>query len=143
MNVLRNIAAVVAGVLAGGMAVAVIEGIAGAIFPIPIPPDQKGNIVEWLKTNMDKVPFEAMLLVTLAWFAGTLVATVIAGLVAGSRKLLIAFIAGDLMLIVTLINLFSLPHPEWMWPAGIMAVVTAQGMTLVAGFVALGWRMDR
>jgi hypothetical protein len=141
MVVVRNILAVILGVIAGGIAVAAIEAAGMAMFPLPAKAEP--NNAEWLKANIDKVPLGAMIAVTVAWFAGVLVASTVAGLVAATRKLLLAFIAGDFLLVMTLFTLVKIPHPDWMWPAGIAAVVTAQGMALVAGFLLGGWRFDR
>lgn len=141
MVLFRNILAVIVGVIAGGAAVGVIEMLGMAVFPLPA--DANPQDAEWLKANIDKVPLGAMIAVTVAWFAGVLVASTVAGFVAATRKLLLAFIAGDLLLTMTLMMLVTIPHPDWMWPAGIAAVVTAQGMVLVAGFLFAGWRFDR
>lgn len=140
MILFRNVLAVIVGAVAGAVAVGAIEMFGMMMFPLPA--GSKPEDMEWLKANIDQIPLGAMVAVTAAWFAGVLVASIVAGFLAATHKLAMAFIAGDFLLLMTLVMLVTIPHPDWMWPAGIAAVVTAQGMVLVAGFLFCRWRFD-
>lgn len=105
---LRFFLAVLAGVLAGGAVVALIEALGHFFFP---PPDDISidNVCNYLS----EAPLMVFVFLLLAWASGGMVAGLFAKLTyRGNNKP--AFVAGAVLLIFVLINLFNIPcHPLW------------------------------
>jgi hypothetical protein len=76
---------------------------------------------------MAALPTGAFILVAFAWFIGTLVGAGIANLIA--RRSIAGWIVVGLIMAAALFNLTMLPHPVWMWGAGIL-------LPLAAGWIA-------
>ncbi|MFN3190918.1 MAG: SRPBCC family protein [Aureliella sp.] len=114
---IRNIFATLAGTIAGGLAVALVQSLSNWLHPIPADMDitNAEAMGEWIS----KLPLAAFLIVLASWIIGCLVATSIARRLAGSRILLPGLIAWVCMSAATMLTLLSIPHPLWMWPAGI------------------------
>ena len=97
-----------AGVFAGGAVVALIEAIGHFFFP----PPEAINMVNACD-YFPEAPVMVFVFLLLAWAGGALVAGVFAKLTyrANNKP---AFVAGAVLLIFVLINLFSIPcHPLW------------------------------
>lgn len=118
MNVLlRNIGATIAGVLAGGLVVAAIEGISSSVYPAP--PELDLNDPEQLAEFVSTLPVGAFLFVLVAWAAGSAAAAAVGRRFAWQRRLVPGAIAAGVLLAGAVANLFLIPHPLWFWFAGI------------------------
>jgi len=105
---LRFFLAVLAGLVCGGVAVALIEALGHYFFP---PPESLAP--EAFCAYFLTVPIMAFVFLLLAWGLGALIAGMVAKLVyrANNKP---AFVAGTIQLIFVLINLFMIPcHPLW------------------------------
>lgn len=115
----RSILGVLAGIVAGGIVVYLVE--LPGYFIHPPPPNFNFNDPEAFKAHIAAAPPAAMLIVLLAWTIGSLVAAFIAALIARRSFLVHGLVAGAIFVVLDLINLVSYPHPMWMWAGGILA----------------------
>ncbi len=117
MRLVRNILAVVAGVVAGGCIVAAVESISSLVYPPPKDLDFSNRTA--MSQFVAGLPLGAFLLVLAAWSAGNFAAGYLARRWTPARMLWPALIACGLLLLAALINLALIPHPLWFWFAGI------------------------
>ena len=115
---LRKILAIVLGVVAGGIVVGVTEAIGHMIYPVPagLDPTKPELIAEYIRT----APMGALVAVLVSWALGALVAGIVATLIARVADAKFALIAGGVLLVFSLINMFVIPHPGWFRIAGIL-----------------------
>jgi len=107
---LRNIIAILAGILLGMLTIASIEYLGQDLFPNPV------NLVldEEMYTNdlaYEMIPLPSMLMVLLAYMLGSFIAGFFSAFI-GQRKSL-ALISGFILLLGGLINVLLIPHPLW------------------------------
>jgi len=113
----QNIVAGVCGVVAGGIAVAGIEGISSLVYPLPdgLDPYDKPAMTEYVK----QLPVGAFVFVLTAWFVGATVGVAVARRIAVGRNMVPGIVACGLLLLGTVAMLFQIPHPGWFNIAGI------------------------
>lgn len=119
----RNLVAVVTGIIAGGIVVAIVEGLGHAFFPPP--PGLDVTNPESLAKAMDQIPFGAKLVVLAAWALGSLTGGFMAAKLGGSRNLLLALLVGGVLLAGGAYTLVTIPHPLWMAALGLIVPLPA------------------
>lgn len=114
-----KVVATLAAILAGGCAVGVVQVIDSYFYGPPAGLDltDKGQLAEFVKT----LPLPAFLLVVASWICGGYLAALVGRLLAPGRGLLPSLIACTFLLLATVFNLLSIPHPTWMWFAAFLA----------------------
>lgn len=107
----KKILAVLAGVLAGGLVIFLVERIAHSIYPPPewLDPAKPETIARYV----DEAPVATLLFVLLSWALGSLAGGITATLVCNDRKSVYALTAGTLLLLLGIVNLIMIPHPPW------------------------------
>lgn len=107
----KNILAVIVGLLAGGAVNMGIIMISGSVIP---PPEGVDNsTVEGLKAGMHLFQPKHFLFPFLAHAVGTFVGALLAALIAANRKMLFAFVIGIFFLAGGVANVLMLPSPLW------------------------------
>ena len=109
--ILKNIIAVILGLVIGSMANMGIIMISGSIIPPPEGADV--TTMEGLTASMHLFTPINFLMPFLAHAIGTLVGAFIAAKIGASRKMVLAFIIGCFFLIGGTLNVFMLPSPIW------------------------------
>lgn len=109
--ILRNLLAVVAGLVIGGIVNMTLVSISGSI--IPIPEGINPNDVNSLKENIHRFEAKHFLMPFLAHALGTLIAALVAVKLAVSQHFRIAIFIGVLYLIGGIIAVFMIPAPTW------------------------------
>lgn len=109
--IVRNILAVIAGIVIGSIVNMTLITVSGSIIPPPEGADV--TTMEGLKASMALFQPKHFIMPFLAHALGTLVGAVIAALVAGTRKMTFAMVIGCLFLIGGVINVILLPSPVW------------------------------
>lgn len=109
--ILRNILAVVAGLLVGSMVNMGLIMISGSVIPPPNGADV--TTTEGLKAAMPLFEPKHFIFPFLAHALGTLVGAWIAALIAGKRKMRVAMVIGIFFLAGGIANVFMLPSPLW------------------------------
>jgi len=129
----KNIAAGIAGVVIAGLLVWLVEMLGHAVYPPPT--DLNFADPDAMRAYIDMMPLGALLFVAAAWFIGTLGGTFAACKIGDAKPMIFAVVVGGLMLIATLFNLVTIPHPLWFSILGVVGIVVAAwlGMTLGAG----------
>mgnify|MGYP003650473834 FL=1 len=109
--IVKNILAVVAGLIIGSVVNMLIIMVSGSI----IPPPESGDIttMEGLKATMHLFEPQTFIFPFLAHALGTLVGAFVAAKIAASRKMLMALIVGLFFLIGGTINIVLLGGPMW------------------------------
>ena len=109
--ILRNILAVIAGIIIGSI---VNMGlIMVGTMAVPAPDGADVSTMEGLKEAMHLFKPINFLFPFLAHTLGTLVGAIVAALIAGSRKMLFAIIIGFVFLLGGIYNVINLPSPLW------------------------------
>ncbi|MDE0299730.1 MAG: hypothetical protein OXN17_13940 [Candidatus Poribacteria bacterium] len=108
---IRNVLAVIVGVIAGS-AVNMALVVAGSKI-IPPPDGVDVTNVESIKDHMHLFEFRHFVVPFAAHAAGTLVGAFVAVLITASHKLKLGLLIGVLFLIFGTINVFMLPSPAW------------------------------
>lgn len=122
---MRIVLGVVAGLVVAILCVFAIELVGHNLYPPPegIDPSNPAD----LERLMASVPATALAFVAIAWFVGTLAGAWVANAIA--RRALAGWIVAALIIAGGLWTMITLPHPVWMWAAGV-------GLPLAAGWLA-------
>jgi MFS family permease len=112
---LRNVLAVLGGVVLGALVVFVIEIAGHSVFPPPRNIDFKDP--DALRAAMAQNPLGAKLFVVGGWFAGSFAGCVLTGFLSRRWAPAIWVVAGTMLFFIAS-TLATLPHPGWMMLAG-------------------------
>ena len=106
---LRNILAVLAGLIVGNMAIMGLHYVGIYFYPLPEEANigDMNTIAEYVKV----APFGALLMVMLAHIGGTFIAGLAAAML--SKKMYVSYIIGGFFTIMGIRTLYLLPHPIW------------------------------
>ena len=111
MTILKNILAIVLGLLIGGTVNAGIIMVSGYIIPPPEGTDLK--TMEGLLAAMPLMEPKHFLMPFLAHAFGTLVGAILAASMVVNYKMRFAMIIGICFLVAGIMNIFMLPSPVW------------------------------
>lgn len=109
--ILRNILAVIAGVIVGGIVNMSIVMISGIVIAPPEGADV--TTTEGLKASMHLFEPKHYIMPFLAHALGTLVGAIVAAAIAINRKITVGLIVGGFFLIGGTMMVFQLPSPIW------------------------------
>jgi len=110
-SIIRNILAVIAGLIVGSAVNMGIIAISGSIIPPPEGADV--TTMDGLKASMHLFEPRHFIFPFLAHAFGTLVGAIITGLIAATHKMKFAMSIALFFLIGGIINVFMLPSPLW------------------------------
>ena len=116
---IRSILAVIAGVVAGGVVVGLLEVLGHRLFPLPDDLLQELADPERFREAAARIPDINRLAVIAAWAGGALAAGAVTAFVARRFHTGLALIAGGGLLFAGLNNLILIPSPLWMWALGL------------------------
>lgn len=127
----KNIAAGIAGVVIAGLLVWLVEMLGHAVYPPPTglnfaDPDA-------MRAYIDMLPLGALLFVAAAWFIGTLGGTFAACKIGDAKPMIFAIVVGGLMLVGTLFNLVTIPHPLWFSILGLVGIAVGAWLGMMFG----------
>ena len=126
--IVKNILAVIVGLVAGSAVNMGIIMISGSIIP---PPEGADNTtMEGLKASMHLFQPKHFLFPFLAHALGTFVGALLTALIAANRKMLFAFVIGIFFLAGGIANVLMLPSPLW------FTIVDLAGAYLPMAFLA-------
>lgn len=110
-RIIKNILAVIAGIVVGSFVNMGIIMISGSI----IPPPEGADIttMEGLKSSMHLFQPKNFILPFLAHALGTFVGAFLAAKIAGNHKMIFAVVIGVVFLAGGIANVFLLPSPAW------------------------------
>ncbi|MEM9644870.1 MAG: hypothetical protein AAF989_07740 [Planctomycetota bacterium] len=121
LNMLRHVFATILGAVSGAFAVGLVEWGSSLLHPMPdgIDLHDQEGLSEWVRT----LPWTAFAMLLVAWGLGCFVGGWVARRLAPGRGRTPAWIVVSLLTIATASNLVMLPHPNWMWPAGMLVCI--------------------
>jgi hypothetical protein len=119
--VIRKVSAVVLGVVTAVVLIIAIEALGHAVYPPP--DDLDTSNIEALQAYVMSAPLAALLFVMAGWLIATLVGGLLACFIARETPLVYAAIVGGLVLLGTIINLLSIPHPLWFSITSVLAII--------------------
>lgn len=117
----------VVGIVVAFVTIFVAEIVGHRLFPPPAGVDF--NDPAQLAAAMARLPLANKLAVVIGWFVGTLVGAYVADRIA--RRGLAGGIVAVAVVLAAYVNMAMIPHPGWMWTAGVL-------LPLAAGWIA--WR---
>ena len=109
--ILRNILAIILGLIIGSAVNMGLILISGSVIPPPEGAD--ATTMEGLKESMHLFESKHFIFPFLAHALGTLVGAFIAAMIAASRKMTFAMVIGVFFLIGGIVNVYLLPAPTW------------------------------
>jgi len=109
--ILRNILAIILGLIIGSAVNMGLILISGSVIPPPEGAD--ATTMEGLKESMHLFESKHFIFPFLAHALGTLVGAFIAAIIAASRKMTFAMVIGVFFLIGGIVNVYLLPAPTW------------------------------
>lgn len=117
----RKISAVVLGVVVAVVLIIAIEALGHSAYPLPEGLDISNS--EAMQAYVMGLPIGALLFVMGAWLVATLAGGLLACFIARETPLVYAAIVGGLVLLGTVINLMSIPHPPWFSITSVLAII--------------------
>ena len=117
----RKISAVVLGVIVAVVVIITIEALGHAVYPVPEGLDITDT--EAMHAYVVGLPIGALLFVMGAWLVATLAGGLLACFIARETPLVYSAIVGGLILLGTIINLMSIPHPSWFSITSVMVII--------------------
>ncbi|MBL3549898.1 MULTISPECIES: hypothetical protein [Chryseobacterium] len=118
MSILRQILAVVVGLIVGSIGIAIVENIGHQLYPPPVGTDP--NDMEALKEYVGEAPFMALFFIIMAYALAAFVSGFTATKISNNGKHTAAIICGIIFLLITIYMMTSLPTPIWFWVLGIL-----------------------
>lgn len=117
---IKRILSIVLGLVTAVVVIMLVEGIGHKMFPVS-PIDM--NNPEALKTFMENLPTGAIAMVLVAWAIGSFAGGVIASLIDKVNAFRNSVVIGVVILILSIINLITIPSPIWMWAGAIILII--------------------
>ncbi len=108
---LRNILAVIAGVIIGAIVNGALITVSGSVIPPPAGVDPSD--MESLRAGIHLFETKHFIFPFLAHALGTLVGALVASLIGASKRMILALIVGVLFLIGGVLAAFMIPAPAW------------------------------
>ena len=108
---LKNILAIIAGIVGGGIVNMGIVSLSGSVIPPPEGVDPSS--MESLKENMHLFGPQHFVMPFLAHALGTLAGALLAALIASTRKMTFALVIGFFFLAGGIMMVFMVPAPVW------------------------------
>lgn len=127
----RQFLAVAGGIVAALVVVTVGDGLAGAIAPLPPGLDFKDT--QAVAAAIAALPLTAKLVLLAGWAVAAGLGAFTAARTAPTKRVAMGWIAAGFVLVSTVANMLMLPHPAWMWPAAIAAILAAGAFGARAG----------
>lgn len=115
--IMRNIAAVIVGIVIGSIVNGGLVAVSPSIFPLPEGAEPAENTmqaaIDALKANIHRYSTGSLLMPIIAHAAGTLAGAFVAAKVAGSRHFTFAMAIGVFFLVGGAVMCWILPAPVW------------------------------
>lgn len=124
--IIRNVLAIIAGIILGSVVNMGLIMISGFIIPPPEGVDTSS--MDYLKSGMHLFGPKHFIFPFLAHALGTLAGSLIAALIAVNQKMTIAMVVGVFFLVGGIINVFMLPSPLWF-----------NALDLILAYIPMAW----
>lgn len=118
--ILRSILAVILGTVASVVVVMMGDALVTRLFPLPGGVDTRDPAS--MASAIAVLPMTALLLLLLGWVMAAVVGSYLAARLAPRSPRAHGLLVALLVLAATIINLTSIPHPDWMLPAAAILI---------------------
>ena len=109
----RRTIEIVTGIIIGGLFIALGQALSNYLFPLEAPiPTDPALMADYIEND---IPFGSKLVIVVNWAVSAFIAAVFSTFISGrdSSKPMLAVVG--VLNVLTLIQLFILPYPKWMW----------------------------
>ncbi|TMM59038.1 hypothetical protein FEE95_06285 [Maribacter algarum] len=117
----RKIISVVLGLASAVLIFLIAEKLNASMHPFPKTLDFSNS--KAVKEFFDSQPFLFWLIVLLAWAIGSFICGLVIKIVGKSNNKVLAYVAGGILTLSGIANIFSLPHPTWFIVVGLLIFV--------------------
>lgn len=117
---IRSAVVLLAGVVAAVIGVVLTDALVAAIYPLPAGTNMDDK--ESLAAAIAAVPVAALVLLVSGWAVAAGLGSYLAARLAIRARRTHGLIVTLFVLVATISNLASIPHPTWMWPAAIILI---------------------
>jgi len=135
---IRNIAALIAGIVTAFASIYLIEMLGHTIYPPPADLDFSDPAA--IRPYIATLPIIALLFPMFGWFVGTLTGSLVADLFGDAKPYVFAGIVGGLVLAGTIANLIMIPHPLWFSIISLLGIIAS---ALLANRIAVTGNSSR
>jgi hypothetical protein len=118
---LKNVLAVVLGVVVAIILIMIVETVGHTVYPPPSQLDMTDMAA--MSEYIDTLPLGALLFVMGAWLTGTLVGGLLACIISSDRPMVYSAVVGGMILFATVITLIRIPHPMWFSITSVIGIV--------------------
>lgn len=125
---IRDAAAVIAGVVTAFVLIMLIEKLGHLIYPPPADLDWSDPAA--VRPYIATLPLYALLFPMLAWMIGTFIGSLLACFIGTARPLTLAGIVGGLVLAATIANLIVIPHPLWFSILSVLGIAASAWLAM-------------
>lgn len=108
---LRNIFAVIAGVVGGFVSIALVQSLGSTTFPDPTGLNTQD--IESIRNYFGELPLGALIVILAAWAIGAFISGLIGSIVAKNKKLKTGMVSGVILLLFAVMNVVAIPYPSW------------------------------
>ncbi len=120
---IRSALVLLAGVVASVLVVMLMDRVVGSIYPFPAGTDPSNP--DSFRQAIAGLPAAAFLLLVAGWALAAGVGSYLAARLSTHARAIHGLIVSLFVLVATVANLASIPHPVWMWPAAIILIPAA------------------
>jgi len=120
---IRSALVLLAGVVAAVLVVVLVDALVGSIYPLPEGTDMNDRAS--VRAAVAALPTAAFALLLGGWVVAAAAGAYLAARLARRSRALHGFIVSIFVLVATVANLAAIPHPTWLWPAGIILIPAA------------------
>jgi hypothetical protein len=110
---MKNVLAVICGVIAGVAIVFTGDSITHAAYPPPASLNANDNAQ--INAYVSSAPFHIMLAMIIFWLLSSFIGGLTAALINRQQHKKVSTITGSILLAAAIINMMIIPHPLWMW----------------------------
>jgi len=125
-TILRNVLAVIAGLIVGAIVNMALVMVGGALIPAPAGVDVTN--VESIRASIHLFEAKHFVFPFLAHAIGTLIGALVASLIGGSNRMLLAMIVGVFGVLGGIVAAFMVPAPVWF-----------MALDLVVAYIPMAW----
>lgn len=122
-STIRSALVLLAGVVAAVLVVVLVDTLVGSMYPLPEGTDL--NDPASMRAAIAAMPTAAFALLLGGWVVAAAVGAYLAARLARRSPALHGLIVAIFVLIATITNLATIPHPMWLWPAAIILIPAA------------------
>lgn len=127
----RSLGVILIGLAIAGILIAVVEAINATIYPLP--PDAIRGNRESMRAAAASMPDAVFVIVVLAWTVGAFAGSWVAAMLADRSPRVHAAIVTLVLVAAGISNMIMLPHPAWVWVAGIAGFLIGGDLGMRAG----------